>query len=87
MTPEFWAIISVGVTLFIGLGGLILSIFSRIDRLDQRVDDNHRELGQRIVELEKKMAALSATVEMYFSIRLVSPPPQSPDSKQRDQAA
>jgi hypothetical protein len=38
MTPELIAILSVGVASFLGLAGLMLTLFTRIDRLEDRME-------------------------------------------------
>ena len=83
MTPDTIAIIAVGIA----LGGLMLTLLQRLDKridgLDKRIVDNHRELGQRLGNLEKEVAALKATVETFFRVRI----DPHPDPENHDQAA
>ena len=73
MTPEFWAIITVGAA----LAGLILSslralrhdIRQRIDSLDQRVA--RLETGQ--AEIRERLARIEGTLETIFRIQGVPP--------------
>ncbi|MCY4155489.1 MAG: hypothetical protein OXD47_04885 [Gammaproteobacteria bacterium] len=65
------AIIGVGVA----LAGLILRLSTRIDALDKRIDKTTDRLGQ----VEQGLAALKATVETFFRVR-VDPPDSSPGS-------
>jgi len=82
MTPDAIAIIAVGIA----LGGLMLTLLQRLDKrfdgLDKRIDDNYRELSQRIGNLEKEVVALKATVETFFRVR-IDPPPPEPESHDR----
>lgn len=57
MTPEFWAIIGVGVTLGLGM----LRLFSRLDVRIDRLDDHVRGQGERLARLEGKVDTLIAT--------------------------
>ena len=93
MTPEFWAIITVGVI----LGGLILNgqrslrhdLGKRIDDQGKRFDDLGKRidrLDERVGSLTTEMAALKATVETFFRVR-IDPPPPAPNPEQHDQAA
>ncbi len=52
MTPEFWAIIGVGI----GMAGLFLRTDVRIGRLDDHV----RAQGERLAKLEGKVDTLIA---------------------------
>ncbi len=59
MTPEFWAIIGVGV----GVAGLFYRLDTRLGRLDSRIDrlDDHvRGQGERLARLEGKVDTLIA---------------------------
>ncbi len=57
MTPEFWAIIGVGVTPGLGM----LRPFSRLDVRIDRLDDHVRGQGERLARLEGKVDTLIAT--------------------------
>ena len=57
MTPEFWAIIGVGVA----LGLEMLRLFSRLDVRIDRLDDHVRGQGERLARLEGKVDTLIAT--------------------------
>ena len=59
VTPEFWAIIGVGV----GVAGLFYRLDTRLGRLDLRIDrlDDHvRGQGERLARLEGKVDTLIA---------------------------
>ena len=58
------------ITVGVALGGLMITL---LQRLDKRIDG-----------LEKEVAALKATVETFFRVRIDPPPP---GSEHHDQAA
>jgi len=57
MTPEFWAIVGVGV----GIAGLFLRMDFRIGRLDDHV----RDLGERMAALGERMAKLEGAMDGF----------------------
>ena len=59
MTPEFWAIIGVGI----GVAGLFLRMDVRIGRLDEHV----RALGDRMAALGEHMAKLEGAMDGFTS--------------------
>lgn len=61
MSPEFWAIIGVGVTLGLGLGSLMIAQHSGIN---SRLDSVHAELfniGQRVAYIEGRLTIHAAS--------------------------
>lgn len=73
---------------FIALAGLIIGLFvwlrSDIRELGVRLDKRIDEQGQELRSLGKEVAALKATVETFFRVRIDPPPPEP---EQHDQAA
>ena len=80
---------------FIVLAGILIGLFTWLrtdirelgERLDKRIDDQDKrlvKLEESVSGLVTELAALKATVETYFRIR-VDPPP--PDPERHDQAA
>ena len=59
MTPEFWAIIAVGV----GIAGL----FVRLDARMNRLGDHVRGQGERLARLEGKVDTLSESVNALIA--------------------
>ena len=57
MTPEFWAIIGVGI----GVAGLLLRMDVRIGRLDDHV----LALGDRMAALSERMAKLEGAMDGF----------------------
>ena len=57
MTPEFWAIVAVGV----GVASLFLRMGIRIGRLDDHV----RDLGERMAALGERMAKLEGAMDGF----------------------
>ncbi len=57
MTPEFWAIIGVGI----GVAGLFFRMDVRIGRLDDHV----RALGDRMAALSERMAKLEGAMDGF----------------------
>ena len=73
MTPEFWAIIGVGV----GISGL----FYRLDVRIGRLDDHVRAQGERLAKLEGKVDALVSTLaDRQAEIMYRLPPSATPKS-------
>ena len=66
MTPELIGILSVGAALFVGLGGLILTVTARInariDRLEDRFEARFEALETRFEALETRIDLLSERV-------------------------
>ena len=70
---------------FIALAGLIVGLFAWL-RMDIReLGQRFERLDVRIGNLEKEVAALKATVETYFRVRI--DPPIQPTPGEHDQAA
>ncbi|MCY3911717.1 MAG: hypothetical protein OXG43_00520 [Chloroflexi bacterium] len=78
MTPELIGILSVGAALFVGLGGLILSVTARfnarIDRLEDRfvalearMDARFESLETRIDTLSERVARVEGVIEGLFA--------------------
>ena len=64
MTPEFWAIIAVGVSLLVfGLACLQL-VFRRIDRLESRTDERFDRIEARQSVVEKELAHLRGVLDV-----------------------
>lgn len=73
MTPEFWAIIAVGVSLGALNVATLQMINKRIDDTNKRIDDTNkridgltselRELTARVTELEKAQARLAGVLD------------------------
>ena len=62
MTPEFWAIIAVGVTLAtLTLNGQ-RRLHARLDRLEDRLDRQTKELGERLGRVEVGVAEVRERV-------------------------
>ena len=82
MSQEFIAIIIVGVA----IAGLILRMGSRldnrIDELGKELRQDNKDQGERISGLIAEVAALKATVETFFRLRV--DPPQPPEGEPRD---
>ena len=57
MTPEFWAIVAVGV----GIAGL----FYRLDVRIGRLEDHVRALGERMAALGERMAKLEGAMDGF----------------------
>ena len=55
MSPELIGILSVGAALFVGLGGLVLTLQSRTDK---RLDALRAELWAELQRLAERMGAL-----------------------------
>ena len=55
MTPELIAILSVGIAGFVGLAGLMLTLFTRIERRIDRLEDR---MGNRMDGMESRMQTL-----------------------------
>ena len=76
MTPEFWAIIGVGVAIA-GIGTTMALLGARgLSRLDNRLDrlDEHvRSQGERLASLEGKVDTLIATAGQPRPETLVVP--------------
>ncbi len=70
-----FAIVGVGVA----LAGLILRLGTRIDKLDDRLG----KLSDRLGQVEQGLAALKATVETFFRLRVDPPDSPAPDDKHR----
>jgi len=78
MTPELIGILSVGAALFVGLGGLILTVAARvnarIDRLEDRfealesrMDARFESLETRIDTLSERVARIEGVIEGLFA--------------------
>ncbi len=89
MTTELIGIIATGITLaglLIGLFGWLRSDILELGaRLDKRSDDQGKQLDTRFDKLNEKigglateLAALKATVETFFRVR-IDPPPPNPE--------
>jgi hypothetical protein len=55
MIPELIAILSVGIAGFVGLAGLMLTLFTRIERRIGRLEDR---MGNRMDGMESRMQTL-----------------------------
>lgn len=71
MSAELIGILGVGVTLLVGLGGLLLALWSRtdkrLDRISGRLDGvvtELRRLGERVARLGERVARLEAHAEI-----------------------
>ena len=70
MSPELIGIISVGASLAVLFVGLFAWLRQDLNKLDKRIT----EQGKEIEGVKIEVAALRATVETYFRVR-VDPPP------------
>ena len=68
MTPEFIAILSVGIAGFAGLAGLMLTLFTRIERRIERLEDRMEarmdRMEARIQTLEQGQAELKGALDV-----------------------
>ena len=60
MTPEFIAILSVGIAGFVGLAGLMLTLFTRIERRIERLEDR---MEARMDRIEARMDRMEARMD------------------------
>ena len=67
MTPELIGILSVGAVLLVGVGGLTLALWRdvgrRIERLDQRLSADIRDLRADVRGLDRRMARVEGVIE------------------------
>ena len=72
----------------IALAGLIIGLFvwlrSDVRELGVRLDKRIDEQGQELRSMGKEVAALKATIETFFRVRIDPPPPEP---EHHDQAA
>ncbi|MDE2992040.1 MAG: hypothetical protein OXU21_13420 [Chloroflexota bacterium] len=67
MTPELIGILSVGVALFVGLGGLILTVAARANTRIDRLEDRFDSLEARIDTLSERVARIEGVIEGLFA--------------------
>ncbi len=82
MTPELIGILSVGAALFVGLGGLILTVTARInaridrledrfearfEALEDRFETRFKALEVRIDALSERVARIEGVIEGLFA--------------------
>ena len=64
MTPELIAILSVGIAGFVGLAGLMLTLFTRIerriDRMEDRMEGRMDRMEARMDRMEDRMDRMAA---------------------------
>ena len=56
MDPTFWAVIGVGVTVFVGVAGLIFRLEPSLNQLCTENAQQHAALTQRIDRLVERIA-------------------------------
>ena len=74
MSPELIGIISVGASLAVLFVGLFAWLRQDMNKLDKRVTEQGQKHSDEITEVKVEVAALKATVETWFRVR-VDPPP------------
>ena len=73
MSPELIGIISVGASLAVLFMGLFAWLRQDMNKLDKRITEQGQKHSDEITEVKVEVAALKATVETYFRVR-VDPP-------------
>ena len=73
MSPELIGIISVGASLAVLIMGLFAWLRQDMNKLDKRITEQGQKHSDEITEVKVEVAALKATVETYFRVR-VDPP-------------
>jgi hypothetical protein len=64
MIPELIAILSVGIAGFVGLAGLMLTLFTRIERRIGRLEDRMDGMESRMQTLEQGQAELKGALDV-----------------------
>ena len=73
VSPELTGIISVGASLAVLIIGLFAWLRQDMNKLDKRITEQGQKHSDEITEVKVEVAALKATVETYFRVR-VDPP-------------
>ena len=73
MSPELIGIISVGASQAVLIMGLFAWLRQDMNKLDKRITEQGQKHSDEITEVKVEVAALKATVETYFRVR-VDPP-------------
>ena len=70
MPPELIAILSVGLAGFVGLAGLMLTLFTRIERGIDRMENRMDRMESRIQTLEQGQAELKGALDVIRDVLL-----------------
>ena len=66
MSPEFWAIIGVGIALAGLQWRLYATLNTRMDRIETRIDTLQRNVNERLNDLDRRLARIEGWIAGRF---------------------